>query len=105
MQDADPRVEFVYADAAKTGLPDGSASLVSLSLVVHELSADGRREVRLCERVPQIIRWLLALSYIDSGNCENRLGTGLELVFLKINSCYKKNVVAIKVSCDFFVLR
>lgn len=46
MQNADPRVELRYGDAANTGLPDGSASLVSLCLVVHELSTDGRRDVR-----------------------------------------------------------
>ncbi|CAM9565530.1 unnamed protein product [Sphacelaria rigidula] len=42
---ADPRVELRYGDAAKTGLPDGSASLVSLSLVVHELAGHARREI------------------------------------------------------------
>lgn len=46
VQDADPRVELFYGDAAKTGLEDNSASLVSLSLVVHELSTEGRRTVR-----------------------------------------------------------
>lgn len=45
VQAADPRVELRYGDAAKTGLPDGSASLVSLSLVVHELAGHARREV------------------------------------------------------------
>lgn len=38
-------MELRYGDAAKTGLPDGSASLVSLSLVIHELAGDARREV------------------------------------------------------------
>ncbi|CAM9798698.1 unnamed protein product [Scytosiphon promiscuus] len=44
-KDADARVELVYGDAAKTGLEDNSASLVSLALVVHELSTEGRRAV------------------------------------------------------------
>ncbi|CAM9854194.1 unnamed protein product [Pylaiella littoralis] len=44
-ENADPRVEFEYGDAAKTGLEDDSASLVSLALVVHELSAEGRRGI------------------------------------------------------------
>lgn len=45
VQNANPRVELRYGDAAKTGLEDATASLVSLSLVVHELSREGRREV------------------------------------------------------------
>ncbi|CAM9855084.1 unnamed protein product, partial [Hapterophycus canaliculatus] len=44
-KDADPRVELLFGDAAKTGLEDNSASLVSLSLVVHELSTEGRRSI------------------------------------------------------------
>ena len=43
-------MEFQYGDAAKTGLEDNSASLVSLALVVHELSTEGRRAVRETER-------------------------------------------------------
>lgn len=39
-------MELEYGDAARTGLEDNSASLVSLSLVVHELSTEGRRSVR-----------------------------------------------------------
>lgn len=39
------RIELRYADAAKTGLLNGSASLVSLCLVVHELSRDAGREI------------------------------------------------------------
>ncbi|CAM9290798.1 unnamed protein product [Ectocarpus sp. 12 AP-2014] len=44
-ENADPRVELEYGDAARTGLEDNSASLVSLSLVVHELSTEGRRSI------------------------------------------------------------
>lgn len=44
-EDADARVELVYGDAAKTGLPDDSASVVSLCLVVHELSREARNEI------------------------------------------------------------
>ncbi|CAN0269063.1 unnamed protein product [Ectocarpus fasciculatus] len=44
-ESADPRVELEYGDAASTGLEDNSASLVSLSLVVHELSTEGRRSI------------------------------------------------------------
>ena len=40
-------MELVYGDAAKTGLADNSASVVSLCLVVHELSRDARKEVRV----------------------------------------------------------
>ena len=48
-------MELVYGDAAKTELPDNSASVVSLCLVVHELSRDARKEVRrrgACVRFP-----------------------------------------------------
>ncbi|CAN0372121.1 unnamed protein product, partial [Ascophyllum nodosum] len=50
----DPRVDLRYADARNTGLPDGSASLVSICLVLHEMWAEGRRE--MLEEAYRILR-------------------------------------------------
>lgn len=60
-------MEFEYGDVAKTGLEDNSASLVSLALVVHELSTEGRRAVREGEREEQP-RLLADYSLNDKGD-------------------------------------
>lgn len=39
-------MELRYADGRSTGLPDESASLVSICLVFHEMWAEGRKEVK-----------------------------------------------------------
>jgi ubiquinone/menaquinone biosynthesis C-methylase UbiE len=39
------RVELVYGDIADTKLPSASATIVSLSLVLHELPAEATRQV------------------------------------------------------------
>ena len=43
--DADERIELRQGDVARTGLPDDSASVVNLSLVMHELPVSAAKDV------------------------------------------------------------
>lgn len=76
VQNADPRVELEYGDAARSGLEDNSASLVSLSLVVHELSTEGRRSVS-----SRRSRGGVVVQFLHSGMSTTRLLAKLSNVY------------------------
>lgn len=50
----DERIKLSVGDAASTGLPDGCASTVSLTMVVHELPPEAAREV--CAEALRILK-------------------------------------------------
>jgi len=67
---ADPRVSLTLGDAATTRLPDGSADVVSLSLVIHELPPSATVDV--CAEALRLLKpggqlWVTEMDFETEG--------------------------------------